>query len=101
LATAAPGPIVAFHNAEGREAMGYMRQHSDSGRVRAVACVVGEPGRFLVHLTEGDAHTYWSHEGLHYYHSCDVAFAAADVLARHHLKGHECGVECSGWVEPS
>jgi hypothetical protein len=81
--------------------MGYMRQHSDAGHVRAVACVVGEPGRFLVRLTEGDATAYWSHEGLHYYDSRDIAFAAADALARHRLRGHECGAECSGWVEPS
>jgi len=81
--------------------MGYMRQHSDAGHVRAVACVVGEPGRFLVRLTEGDAKRYWSHEGLHYYGSREIAFAAADALARHRLEGHECGAECSEWVEPS
>jgi hypothetical protein len=81
--------------------MGYMRQHSEAGKVRAVACVVGEPGRFLVRLTEGNATSYRSHEGLHYYGSRDIAFSAAAVLTHHRLRGHECGAECSKWVEPS
>jgi hypothetical protein len=81
--------------------MGYMRQHSDAGHVRAVACVVGEPGRFLVRVTAGDAPACRFYEGLHYYGSREIAFAAADALARHRLGGHECGAECSGWVEPS
>jgi hypothetical protein len=80
--------------------MGYIRRHSEAGHVRAVACVVGEPGRFLVRLTEGNATSYWSHEGLHCYGSRDIAFSAADAFAHHRL-GHECGAECSEWVEPS
>jgi hypothetical protein len=81
--------------------MGYLRQHSEAGRLRAVARVVGEPGRFFVRLTEGDATSRRrSHEG-GLYASRDLAFAVADALARHQLRGHQCGAACTGWLEPS
>jgi hypothetical protein len=80
--------------------MGYLREHSEAGRVRAVARVVGEPGRFCVRLTEGSASSRRPHEG-GLYSTRDLAFAVADVLARHQLRGHECGAACTGWLDPS
>jgi hypothetical protein len=81
--------------------MGYLREHNEAGQVRAVARVVGEPGRFFVRLTEGDQTSRRrSHEGGHY-PSRDLAFAVADVLARHQLRGHECGAACTGWLDPT
>jgi hypothetical protein len=80
--------------------MGYLRRHSEFGRLRGVARVVGEPGRFHVRLTVGDAASRQPHEG-GLYASRDLAFAVADVLTRHQLRGHECGAACTGWLDPS
>jgi hypothetical protein len=77
--------------------MAYLRQHSEGGVVRAVVHVVGEPGRFGVRLTEGDATSGRLHEGLHYYLSRDIAFAAADALVRHRIGRHECCDGCTEW----
>ena len=78
--------------------MGWTRQHTEAGLIRGVARVVGEPGRFCVRLTEGYA-SRRSHEG-GLYATRDLAFAVADVLARHQLRGHRCSGACTGWVEP-
>jgi hypothetical protein len=90
-------PVDPMHSTTG---MGYLRQHRERGRVRAVALVVQEPKGFFVRLTENDLPARRSHEGLHYYASRDIAFAAADALARHWLGGHECHAGCTGWLEP-
>jgi hypothetical protein len=64
-----------------------------------VARLIGAPGRFYVRLTEGYASRRSYEGGL--YATRDLAFAVADVLARHQLRGHECNGACSGWVEPA
>ena len=76
----------------------YLREHSDGGNVRAVARVLGEPGKFVVRLTEGDPTSGRLYEGGLYYGSCGVALAAADALVRHRSGGHECSGACTGWV---
>lgn len=78
----------------------YQRQHKESGRVWGVARVLGEPGKFHVRLIEGDTPSGRLHEGLHYYASRDIAFAAADALVRHRLGHHVCCEACTGWDEP-
>jgi hypothetical protein len=80
--------------------LGYLRRHSEGGRVRAVVQVIGEPGKFGVRLTEGDQASGRLHEGLHYYASRDIAFAAADALVRHRIGHHECCDACTEWGEP-
>jgi hypothetical protein len=80
--------------------MGYLREHRDAGHFRGVALVVGEPGRFCVRLIERDLPSHHSYEGAHSYPSRDMAFAAADALASHRLRGHVCSSACSEWVEP-
>jgi hypothetical protein len=77
--------------------IGYLRSHIEGGQVRAVVRVLGEPGRFGVRLTEGDPSSGRTHEGLHYYASKDVAFAAADALVRHRIGNHECCDACTDW----
>jgi hypothetical protein len=74
-----------------------LRQHRDTREVLAVARVFGEPGKIQVCLSPG--HSRPPVEGLHYYGSREIACAAADVLARHHLVDHECSTSsCSGWM---
>jgi hypothetical protein len=82
----------------------YLREHSESGSVRAVARVVGEPGKFFVRLTEGNPTLGRLYEGgrlfegfLHY-DSPDIAFAAADALVRQRFGPHKCSAACTGWV---
>jgi hypothetical protein len=76
--------------------MGWVRQHKEGRHLRGVVRVVGEPGRFCVRLTEGDS-LRRSHEGGAYANR-DLALAVADLLARRQLRGHVCGVACTGWV---
>jgi hypothetical protein len=80
--------------------MSYLREHKEAGHSRGLALVVGEAGRFCVRLIEEDLPWFRSHDGLHNYPSRDLAFAAADALARHRLMGHECSSACTEWVEP-
>ena len=80
--------------------MSFLRQHRETGEVRAVALVFGEPGKFRVRLSAGDPHSRRSHEGLHYYPSREIAFNAADVLTRHQIPDHECSNSCTSWMEP-
>jgi hypothetical protein len=80
--------------------MSYLRQHRETGEVRAIALVSGQPGRFRVQLSAGEPNARRSMEGLQYYPSREIAFNAADILARHQLPDHECSGSCSGWMEP-
>jgi hypothetical protein len=80
--------------------MTYLRQHGEAGRLRAVVRVVGESGKFWVHLTEADPNSRRSHDGPTWYASRDIALAAADALARHRLGGHICSAACTVWLEP-
>ena len=77
--------------------MAWLRQHIEAGQVRAVAHVTADPGGYSVRLTEA-LPPRPPHESGHRYASRELAFAAADVLVRHRLGGHECGA-CSGWIE--
>jgi hypothetical protein len=82
----------------------YLREHREADSVRAVARVLGEPGRFFVRLTEGDPTSGRLFEGGRLYEcslcygSPNLAFAAADALVRHRFGGHQCSAACTGWV---
>jgi len=80
--------------------MSYLREHREAGQFRGVALVVGEPGRFCVRLIERDLPSPRFYDGPGNYPSRDLAFAAADAMARHRLKGHICTAACTEWVEP-
>ncbi len=78
--------------------MAWLRQHIEAGQVRMVAHVTVEPPGYIVRLTEA-LPPRAVHESGHRYTSRELAFAAAEVLVRHRLGGHECGLSCSGWIE--
>jgi len=78
--------------------MAWLRQHIEGGQVRLVAHVIVDPAGYGVRLSEARS-LRPVHEGGHRYRTRELAFAAADVLVRHNLGGHECGTVCSGWIE--
>jgi hypothetical protein len=75
--------------------MSWATRHCEEGRVLVVARVAAEGNRYTVSLVEPRRTA--SHV-LHY-STRALAFAAAEALLGHRVRGHACSGSCSRWTQ--